>query len=376
MGFPLDVYKSHRLVLLRSKRKTQGEPSADSPDVDDRGHLAPFRGPLVGVTAGKKAKVLLIRKRLDPKAKLIATSSDGSILKISSPDKGELPSAEEMEVEIEGVDGGNNKKEAKLQVRYEKKDGIILHELNIWVLKELEVDITPHRITIRSSSTAGTAPTVDIDAVMERVGQIWGHCGIKFNVHPVIDKTLTFAHANRASDDPLPGEIGTLLGTDWVSNTINAYFIVQIGTGSTLGYGFSRSSFSTFSMPNPGIILADQTAGSTRGYVMFWANDLAHEIGHFFTLWHPEQKQPPEEREDTWSKRSLMHNFNEMWGPNPWPRNDGDGNAYKFRSRFDDAGYGTKRRGCFISLKDLPQLSGDNECLTARTTITSAAGPY
>ncbi len=376
MGILLSVHQSHRLVVLRSKRVIHGEPSADSPDVDDRGYLKPLRSPLVGVTKGKKSKVKLVRKRLDANAKLVVTSSDGGIVKISTPANGELPGTEEMEVEIEGVDGGSDKKEAKLQVRYEKKDGIILHELSVWVFKELEVDITPHRITISSSSTTGTAPTVNINAVMEQVGQIWGHCGIKFNVGAVINRTLTFAHANRASDDPFPGEIATLLNTDWVPNTINAYFIVQIGTGGTLGYGFSRSSASTFGMPNPGIILGDRTAGSTRGYVMFWANDLAHEIGHFFTLWHPEQKQPPDEREDTWSKRSLMHNFNEMRRHNPWPRNDGDGNPYKFRPRFDDAGYGTGRRGCFISLKDLPQLTGDNECLTARTTITSSAGPY
>lgn len=313
------------------------------------------------------------------------TSSDTNILTIADPADGKMPATADMDIRITGVDGGTDKKEAKVQVRFESKTGIIIHELNVWVFKELEVDVTPHRITISGPEGAGTVPTADIAAIMTKVGDVWGHHGIKFKVHSVIDRTVTFAHRDIASDDPFPGEIATLLNTDWVPHTINAYFIRQIGTGSTLGYGFSRSSAATFHMPNPGIILGDRTAGTTRGYVMFWANDLAHEIGHFFTLWHPEQKQPPDEREDSWSRRLLMHNFNEMRRHDPWPRIQTPASPgppptaavfFKFRPRFNDAGYGVGRRGCMVTTKDLPQLTGDGECSTARSTITSSAGPY
>ena len=119
-------------------------------------------------------------------------------------------------------------------------------------------------------------------------------------------------------------------------------------------------SAATFGMPNPGIILADTTAGATRD-AMWWANDMAHEIGHFFTLWHPENLQPPNEREDTWSRRELMHNFNHMGTIGNWK---------------DNVGYGNLNRGCFVSMKDLSQLVTDNECTTARGTIGGAAGPY
>ena len=128
-------------------------------------------------------------------------------------------------------------------------------------------------------------------------------------------------------------------------------------------------------MSNPGIILADGGPGFARNYVMFWANDLAHEIGHFFTLEHVENAQIPNEREDSWSRRMLMQNFNELRSPDPFPSG-----AEKLRPRFEEAGYGMGqrrgRRGCMVTLKHLPQLKFDAEAFTARTVINSAAGPF
>ncbi|MEW5979680.1 MAG: hypothetical protein AB1898_28105 [Acidobacteriota bacterium] len=377
MAVPLEVYKTQRLMLVRFERAVTGEPDPECPDPDDRGFTTPFGGPLVGVTQGKTVKIRLRRLKIESTAPLFVTSSDTTSLTIAEPGNGQLPSTDQTDIKITGVNGGTDKKEAKVQVRFGSDTGVILHELTVWVWRELDVDVTPHRITINASGTAGTTPTADINAIMRKVGDIWGHYGIRFSVQPVINRTVTFATANIASDSPFPGEIATLLNTDWVPNTINAYFIRQIGTQSTLGYGFSRSSFASFSLPNPGIILADRTGtGTTRSYVMFWANDLAHEIGHFFTLPHVENQQIPNEREDTWSRRTLMHNFNEMRSRNPWPSNSSSGTPFRFRPRFNDAGYGTGRRGCFVTLKNLAQLARDGEATTARSVITSPSGPY
>lgn len=218
---------------------------------------------------------------------------------------------------------------------------------------------------------------------MDLVRAIWRPCGVTFSVGATKNDTVTFANDGIVLDTPYDNvtklqntELSTLLGTNWIANTINAYFVNQIGTGNTLGYGFSRTSAATFKVANPGIILGDQTASSGRSGDIHYANDLAHEIGHFFQLWHPENQQPPNELEDTWSRRMLMHNFNLMWGHNPWPRNDGNGHAYAHRPLLDDVGYGANRRGCFVTMKHLAQKTTDGECPTARGTINSDATPY
>jgi hypothetical protein len=164
-----------------------------------------------------------------------------------------------------------------------------------------------------------------------------------------------------------------------VPKTINAYFVGQIAGSSpgliTLGLGISRPTAKATGMSNPGIILADGGPGFTRNYVMFWANDLAHEIGHFFTLQHVENAQIPNDRQDSWSRRLLMQPRNELSGVSPFPTSN-----LTFRPRFNDTGYGLGqnrgRRGCMVTVKHLPQLKLDAEAITARAAINSPAGPF
>jgi len=379
----LDAFASRRLVLVRVERAVTGDPVADAPDVDDRGYRAPFRGPLVTVAAGRTVRVKLVRVMLERATPLFLESSDPSVFTLVDPVDGRLPAVAEHDVHLTGVGGGANRRDAVLRVRLRDAAGPVLHELHVATLRPLTVQLTPHVVTIRSAGAAGSAPAAGVGAIMAKVADVWVHYGIAVNVQPSQAKTVTLASADVVSDSPFPGELGVLLantwpdGTaNWVPNTINAYFVRQIGTGNTLGYGFSRASFAGFGLPNPGILLGDRTAGGGRSGLMHYANDLAHEIGHFFRLWHPENLQPPTEREDTWSRRMLMHNFNLMRGPNPWPRNDASGSPFTQRPRFADAGYGAQRRGCAVTVKDLPQLNGDGEMTTARAAIVSPAGPY
>ena len=55
----------------------------------------------------------------------------------------------------------------------------------------------------------------------------------------------------------------------------------------------------------------------------------------------------------------LMHNLNLMSSLNNWR---------------DDVGYGNLRRGCLITMKNLPRITADDECTTARRAVI--AGPY
>ncbi len=382
MTIAQDVFKVHRIVPIQAKRAVDGEPDPDHPDVDDRGTPTPEFAAAVSVTQGKTVTVRLTRKKLDAAAPLAVASADPGVFTIADPASGVLPGTENMDVKITGVDGGTDFRAAKLEVKAGGADSrVVIFRLHVIVFQEVEVDVTPHRITIDSSSARGTAPVADIPKIMEKVQAIWGHYGIRVVPQPIRDRTIRLSTVNGVKSDPFDGtgEVSTLLETDHVPRTINAYFVPQILGSSpgftTLGLGISRATATSTGIKRPGIILADGPASVARKYVMFWANDLAHEIGHFFTLEHVENQQRPNEREDSWSRRMLMHVFNEMRNPAPFPSG-----SFKFRPRFADAGYGlgqnTGRRGCMVTLKDLTTLNFDGEVATSRRVIKSAAGPF
>lgn len=384
MSIPLNVCKCHRIVMTRFTRAVTGDPVIDKPDMDDRGYTGTDHGPVVGICEGDTVIVRLSRELIEDSAVLYVTSSDTSVVTVAAPALGKLPATQNMDLSLQGVAGGNPKT-AKIQVRYGSNIGHVIHELSVWVFKPLDVDLTPHMVTISQTGSAnpGIGTVANLNAIMDLVRAIWRPCGVTFTVAAAKNDAVSLAAAGVVSDAGWDNvnqaqntELNTLVSTNWVPNSINAYFVNQIGTGNTLGYGFSRASSVTFKLSNAGIILADQTAGGGRSGDVHWANDLAHEIGHFFQLWHPENLQPPNEREDTWSRRMLMHNFNLMRGHDPWPAHDGDGVAYKYRPLLDDVGYGGSRRGCLITMKHFTQLQTDGECPTSRATISSATGPY
>jgi hypothetical protein len=362
MAVAIEIYKERRVVLLRWRRAGRGDPSASRPEVDDRGSLGPEFGPIVGVMEGRKIKVRLERVLVDPAASLVVKSSDDSAVRVVDPADGKVPAGARADIELEGVSGGDPR-EAKIEVRFERDDGPILSVLTVRCFVRRRVRITPHLCTIApTGGGAGVASTADVASIMTHVRAIWSPCGVDFTVGATQNDNITLATAGVVSDNPFPGELATLLGTSWVPNTINVYFVGGIGTGNTLGYGFSRPSSVTFGTGNPGIILADQ-AGGTPHDTPWAGNDLAHEVGHFFQLWHPNNLQPPNERQDTWCRRMLMHNHNTMVIHNNWK---------------DDVGYGalggSARRGALVTHKDLTAITTDGEVRTARAAIV--AGPY
>jgi hypothetical protein len=360
-----------------------GDPQPDAPDIDERGFKPPFTGPMASLTAGRTVKVGLQRVFVEAATPLFVESSDPSVMRVADPAGGQLPFETQMIIQVTGVDGGSFRRDAQLRVRIGTADGPIIHQLHVVVFTPVVVRVTPHVVTISDQHTAGSAPTADVPAIMKKVADIWTVAGVSFNVQAVRQQQFTFARANSVADTPFPGELATLLADTmpdgspgWIPNTINVYFVVQIGTRNILGYGFSRSSFAAFHLPNPGIILGDRSAGGPRKNLMHYAQTLAHEFGHFFTLGHAGGAQIPNEREDTWSRRMLMHNFNPIRGHDPFPVNDANGKPFTQRPRFDDVGYGDHAAGCLLTLKDVAGFPGDAECLAARSAIVTPPGPY
>jgi hypothetical protein len=365
MATPLDIYKTRRVVPVEFKRATHGNPDASRPELDDRSFRAAEHGPIVGITEGSTVTVRLSRVMIDAGAKLVAKSSDTSVVTVVDPATGELPGSADMDIQLNGVSGDNPKK-AAIEIHFDKDTGPLLHSLTCWVFKLRRVVVTPHLVTI-GQAVAGPAPitsTANVNAILTSAKAIWASAGITLTINATVNDAVTFGLAGIVSDSPFPGELKTLLTQpSWVANTINVFFVPQIGTGGTLGYGFSRPSSVSFATGNPGIILGDATAGGAVHDAPWAANDVAHEIGHFLQLWHPNNLQPPNEREDTWCRRMLMHNYNTEVIQNNWK---------------DDVGYGalggSARRGALVTMKTLPHITTDGQCMIARGAILS--GPY
>jgi hypothetical protein len=383
MPFPHNVYKTQRIVPVRFRRAITGDPDILFPDIDDRGYFrtdavtgTDHRGHVVGVCEGDSIIVQMRREKVEDAVPLFVTSSNTGTMTVSDFSSGTdaLANTHDVDIEITGVSGGAgvNPNVAEVEIRFGSNTGPIIGILTVWVFGILNVNLTPHSVTIADGTGASIGTAVDINAVMDMVKAIWRPCGVDFTVAPIVNDNVVFANAGQAA---WQAEINTLLSTNFAPGTINAYFVNQIvlaGSPGVLGLGLSRPNSVAFGTPNPGIILGDtNVSGSARAADTHWlANDLAHEVGHFFTLEHPDRRSPPPNtnfRFDTWAVRMLMHNFNLRPARTDW-RND--------------VGYGVQRRGCLITMKDLVDTgnathhSTDNECLTSRTTINTAPGPY
>ncbi len=388
MSIPQAVYKWHTFVPVRFSRVADGPPNAVHPDPDDRGYRDTEHGAVLGVTAGDTVQVAVRRIALDESADLWVTSTDPSIISVSTPDGGHLPAGARAVIHVEGHRGAGRtplSRNAKLQARFGSSSGPILGELLVKVYRRLSVDVTPHMVTIRGAGGA-VGSVADVATIMRMVRAVWRPCGIAFNVLATRTEDVTFATAGIVMDTPWDNthgaanaEIARLLNTHYNRDTINVYFVHQIGTRNTLGYGFSRSIITApdVQLPNPGIILGDTTAAGDNRNTQWWANDLAHEIGHFLTLAHSGNIQAPNELEDSWARRMLMHPFNLMWGHDPWPRDYDTGIPFNNRPLANNVGYGADCRGCLITQKDLPQVQMDDECRLARDCAgPGGSGPY
>jgi hypothetical protein len=364
--FNLPIYKQRRLVLVDFMRAGTGDPSLIRPAVDDRGYTGTEHGAIVGVVAGETVMVRLRRLRLAPNAEVYVTSDDPTSAAIVYPVGGKLDHGAWTDFQIKGIVGGTPRV-VKLFARFGSATGPIIGRMVAWVFVRLTVRITPHIVAIASATGAAVASAASVADVMTRVQAIWRPCGVDFDVKSTVNDAHTFANPGRIA---WRSEVSTLLANNFATGNINAHFVHRIdisGSTGVLGLGFSPANAVRFVLPHPGVILGDETASGINraGDAMWLGNDLAHELGHFFQLDHPEKKDSANARYDLWSRRMLMHPDNLQPTRGDWT---------------DQFGYGTSgtgvRRGCMITMKNLAQLTTDGECTTARTTISTPPGPY
>jgi hypothetical protein len=386
MAISLNAKKELRIVPIRFERAKTGDPDIAYPDIDDRGHLAKvpavnglaeskeIRGAVVGLTKDQEINIRLVREQIDPNATLFITSEDEATIKVLIPvDGAECPSGKDCIIKLKGGHfSGSTPKSTKIQVRFGAIDGPIISELTTYVFSRLLIFVQPHVVTINNpGGTGGVTPTMNVDDVMKQVKALWACCGLHFIVQPTKSVTTKLATANKMT----LGEVNSVYANRgaWVSNTINVYVVQEID--GVLGYGFSKDSFAGLDLTHPGVFLGMKFSNLNinRTNDAYWcANDLAHEIGHFFTLWHPSD-EPDLVKHDTWSMRLLMHNNNYTGRDNP-PQNGASWSGY------NDLGYGDTQgnpyRAGLISIKNVRTAAKagiDGQCSTVRNHVAQGS---
>ena len=391
MAIKIKAKNELRIVPVRFERAKKGTPDIVYPDIDDRGHnfkvpavnglaeSSEVRGPVIGLMKKQNLKINMIRENIDHSAKLYLTSSDETIVNVIAPKKGKkLSSGKSCTIKLKGSDfAGNTPKTAKIEVRFGAIDGPIIYELTTYVFNPLIVSLQPHVLTIHDSTgRGGNAPRMNVNKVMEQVKALWACCGVQFIVQKSKSLSVSLAVANKLTFAEVNNVNNTLVNANsWIAGTINVYIVQEID--GALGYGFSKAAHAGFGINHPGVFLGMKSGTDDRSSDTYWcANDLAHELGHFFSLWHPTDGNDHWtnwRRNETWSMRFLMHNHNKTFRQKPpqggvnWPT-------------FNEFGYGSSGNSAYraglISMKNVRSGAGagrDAQCSTARNYIAQGA---
>lgn len=374
---PLPIYKTRRLVPVTFRRARTGPPSAERPDVDERGFTGTEHGPLIGICQGDTAIVEVVREQLKSTAPLFASSTDPAVADVVGA---QLGTGASTELRIRGVLGGNPKV-AVIRIHFGAVGGPVVGQLGVWVHAPISLRVKPHIVSVTTAAdralvppVAPIAPTNNVAHVIEGVRRIWRPLGIELTVLPDATHTVDMSVAGQVKFGEMGGLFATYntpapaggIGppTPPLPKTIHIYFVHHTDDGY-FGFGISPAIAAAHTYPgihDPGILLADEAKG---GYALDaelqWAM-VAHEIGHFLTLWHPEKQDANAPRQDFWSRRMLMFPVLPVTPMRDWRDKLGYG-TFQFPPPFHG---NAPKNGALITMKNLAQLITDGEATDAR----------
>jgi hypothetical protein len=384
------VTDEHQIIVpLAFKRGRHDDvPHQDAPELDDRGFrrgrdqsglsATDARGPMVGLMADSTVRIGIAREDIDDSAPIFITATDSDKIEIVAPDGGgPLPADGVFQVKGRTARGAPG----KIQARLGSATGPVLAELEPHIFGRLRVPIQPHLVTVNSSSATGTEPNIPLDAMLRRIRAIWWPCGIDI-VHdaaarPVAHDTIQLTRVDLCEP---PGadnwaEFKRVLGLQRSRLSLPAgtndpainWYVVRDFRQTTpgrvwWGWGVSRPTATSIGSPDTGIVTATAPLANARGDEMV-AKMIAHEIGHFFTLQHAQNRNYDNPALDTYARRMLMYPNVDI---SPFATPPGTlGNGL----RVNDVGYGSQEAGCLLTLKRHLHHASDGEAARARGAI-------
>lgn len=379
-----------RVVPVRFQRAVIGPPDRRYPDIDERGfnHIIPamnnlpastaVRGNAVSIAHNHEVEIQLVREDIDDNAMLYVSSSDNNVFTVESPTVNQpCTPGKTCNIRLRTQYVLNwTPAVANLQVHYQKKDGPVIARLVVYVMPLMSVNVQPHIVAINSKTAPGMPPKITFDPIAKLAADIWFNAGVDLS----FAKTKLLA-VNASGTNYLKfNEVDLVLKHHWTAGYINVYVVQELE--DALGYGFSTNDYKGYKLSHPGVFLGLQTNGGSSldrsNDVVFCANDIAHEIGHFFTLRHPsdgpDNNIPGWGRFDSWSMRFLMHNWNTT-------RRSRSATPHKGADwpEFNTFGYGSGAHGAYrgaaIPLKAINTGKAciDGHCAIVRNHIAKGA---
>lgn len=381
------------IVPLAFKRGRDDDvPRRDAPELDDRGFrrgrdqpglsTTDARGPMVGLMVESTVRIKVAREDIDDSAPIFITATDASKIEVVAPEGGGPLSADGI-FQIKGKTSRGAP--GKVQARLGSATGPVLAELEPHIFSRLRVPIQPHLVTINSSSATGTEPNVPLDTMIRRIQAIFWPCGIDIvydtSARPAAHDSISLTTADLCEP---PGadnwaEIIRVLGLQRTRLNLPAgtndpalnWYIVQnfrrtqqdINIGREWwGWGVSRERATAIGSADTGIVTSTVLLNRNRGDEML-AKLVAHEMGHFFTLKHVQDRNFDNPALDTYARRMLMYPNLDISPYASAPATLANGH------RVNNVGYIDHQAGVLLTIKRHLHHASDGEAAQARGAI-------
>jgi hypothetical protein len=399
MSIALSVKNACRIVPIRFERAVKTEPSIQFPDIDNRG----FRHSIsnidgyaqnrakpsnaVTIASGQAVTIKLVRETIAPTAPIYITSSNEDVLTILTPaEHAKCDDGPSCFVSFKATtlaDGAP--KSTTLEARFSSIDGPIIHRLTVYVLPSLIVKVQPYLVAINGQNGAsGKSPALPLEHSLSIAQAIWSHVGISLSFAKPISLSASLLQANKMACNKHLNEMNELTSIKWQSQCINLYICEELE--GAFSYTINAQEYKFANLHHPAIFFGLRHNSNNASKVRSddahaCGNALAHELGHFFSLQHPQisntnsisldshtdNNNDNNERQDTWSMRSLMFDNTLINRTPPTKAN---------WSHFNDFGYGIKDaknayRGALIPIKSLDGSGADSCCAQARNYIAT-----
>lgn len=425
MSIDKKVYKWTAISPVRFTRaphqndatKDSGPPDAHAPDPDDRGYVPEkhrcaylpigfeYSGPVASLP---ETRVRLIREDIADTAQLYVTSSNNSIVELTTPAPGNaLPNTTKMMIKFRVKNVGD----AFLEIRFGSDSGPIIHRLrlcinkfrSIWVKAHVPV-ISGTTINDDSGSPVPSQSSLNTKAAVQGridlLNAIYFPYGIKFTLKGNVDVSpITLAQRGAINcdcagewDKELKAIIkNTKKNKLWIQGGLNIFFVPQIVASDAGPDSIGGVASNARTDPNFMLIVAD------------WSREgqtIAHEVGHILNLINDPKPQPkfihsntrtdthsPDRfpgtgkcvRDDIVSRRRLMWAFTEsdsdvlrnftpvqtdpVNAPNSWSYNFENIMSYR-----ENVGYGVDKVGTMLTIKQLDKDRSDLEMKEVQKT--------